>query len=98
MQLFLAQRRPSWESSKTNNWDAALSDPEKGQTGWQAAESRLALWLCLAGEVGLALEQKSTVAFVYCSVKAVTICLCLLCGLGQLCPGTIFPPTPSSRR
>lgn len=33
-----------------------------GQDG-QAAESRLALWLCLAGEVGSALEQESTIAF-----------------------------------
>lgn len=67
----------------------------------QAAESRLALWLCLAGEVGSALEQESTMAFVHCSSSQ--SChhhyLCLLCGLGQLCPGTIFfPPTLSSRR
>lgn len=82
MQLFLAQRRPSWESSKTNNWDAALSDPEKGRTGWQAAESRLALWLCLAGEVGSALEQESRVALVTALTNS-TQSLCLLCGLGS---------------
>lgn len=42
-----------------------------GQDG-QAAESRLALWLCLAGEVGSALEQESTIAFAV-PVGAVTI-------------------------
>lgn len=43
VQILLAQRRPSWESRKTNACDAAFSVPEKGRTGWAGCREQVSL-------------------------------------------------------